>query len=59
MAFVAALMWLAAQVMPAAGLPIPARQVFALGMAAVGAGVAVAGIASFRLAKTTVNPLKP
>lgn len=59
MAFVAALMWLAAQVMPAAGFPIPARQAFALGMAAVGAGVAVAGIASFRLAKTTVNPLKP
>ncbi len=59
MAFVAALMWLGAQAVPAADFPLPARKVIALGLAAVGVGVAVAGVVSFRVAKTTVNPLKP
>jgi len=59
MASVAGLMWIAAQVVAVAGFPIPARQAFAIGLAAVGAGVAMAGVVSFRLAKTTVNPLKP
>ncbi len=59
MAFVAGLMGLAARVAPAAGFSIPARQAIALGLAAVGVGVAGAGVVSFRRAKTTVNPLKP
>lgn len=59
LAFVAALMWLGSQAAPAAGFPVPARQALALGLAAVGIGTAVAGVASFRIAKTTVNPLHP
>ncbi|MDP3071386.1 MAG: isoprenylcysteine carboxylmethyltransferase family protein [Opitutaceae bacterium] len=59
MAFVAALMWLGAQAVPAADFPLPARKVIALGLAAAGVATAVAGVVSFRLAKTTVNPLKP
>ena len=58
-AVVAGFMWLAAKVAPATSFPFPARQIIALGMVAVGVGVAVAGVVSFRLAKTTVNPLKP
>lgn len=52
-------MWLSARAVPAAGFPFPARPSVALGLAAIGVGVAVAGVVSFRLAKTTVNPLKP
>ncbi len=52
-------MWLGARAAPAAGFPLPARQAIALGLAATGVGTAVAGVVSFRLAKTTVNPLKP
>lgn len=52
-------MWLAARVAPAADFPFPARQAIALGFATVGVGVAAAGVVSFRLAQTTVNPLKP
>lgn len=59
MAVVAGLMGLAARAVPAAGFPIPARQVIALGLAVAGVGVVVAGGVSFRRAKTTVNPLKP
>lgn len=59
LAVVAALMWLAARAAPAAGVPLPNRHAIALGLAAVGMGVAVAGVVSFRRAKTTVNPLKP
>ena len=59
MAFVAGLMWLAAQIACAAGFPMPARHASALWLTAVGAGAALAGVISFRLAKTTVNPLKP
>ena len=59
MAFVGGLMWLGTRAAPAAGFALPARQAIALGLAAVGVGVAVAGVVSFRVAKTTVNPLKP
>lgn len=59
LAVVAGLMWLATRVAPATDFPFPARQAIALGLAAVGVSVAVAGVVSFRLAKTTVNPLTP
>ena len=59
MAFVGGLMWLGTRSLPAAGFPMPARQAIALSLAAVGVGVAVAGVVAFRIAKTTVNPLKP
>ncbi len=52
-------MWVGARVAPSAGFSLPARPAIALGLAAVGVGVAVAGVVSFRLVKTTVNPLKP
>lgn len=52
-------MWLAARSVPAAGFPLPARQSAALVLAALGVGVAAAGVVSFRRARTTVNPLQP
>ncbi|MBC7367478.1 MAG: isoprenylcysteine carboxylmethyltransferase family protein [Undibacterium sp.] len=57
--FVAALMWFGSRATPTADSQVPARDAIALGLAAVGVGVAVAGVVSFRIAKTTVNPLKP
>lgn len=59
LAIVAALMWLGSRIAPAAGFPVPARVAIALGFAVAGVGIAIAGIVSFRYAKTTVNPLKP
>jgi protein-S-isoprenylcysteine O-methyltransferase Ste14 len=59
LAFVAGLMWLGARVAPAANFTLPDRPAIALGLTAVGVGVAIAGVVSFRLARTTVNPLKP
>lgn len=59
MAVVAGLMWLGTRAVPVAHSPIPARSAIALGLTIVGLGVAVAGVVSFRIAKTTVNPLKP
>lgn len=59
LALFAALMWLGSRATPATDFHLPARPVIALGLAAVGVGIAAAGVVSFRLAKTTVNPLKP
>jgi len=59
LAIAAALMWLGSRIAPAAGFQIPARVATALVFAVVGVGIAIAGIVSFRHAKTTVNPLKP
>lgn len=59
LALVAGLMWFGARVAPAADFPLPARRAIAIGLAAVGAGIAVAGVVAFRRAKTTVNPLNP
>ena len=56
---VATLMWFASRAAPAAGFPVTARQALALGLATIGIGTAVAGVASFRIAQTTVNPLNP
>lgn len=57
--FVGGLMWWAARMVPAAEFHVPARRAVATGIAAVGVGIAVAGVVSFRRAKTTVNPLNP
>jgi protein-S-isoprenylcysteine O-methyltransferase Ste14 len=59
LAVVAALMWLDSWIVPEAGLQMPARLATALVFAVVGVAIAIAGIVSFRHAKTTVNPLKP
>lgn len=56
---VGGLMWLGTRAVPAARLPLPARPALALGLAAIGVATAVSGVVSFRLARTTVNPLKP
>jgi protein-S-isoprenylcysteine O-methyltransferase Ste14 len=59
LAFAAALMWLAAKVSPAADFSLPGRTIIVTALTAIGVGVALAGVISFRRAKTTVNPLKP
>ena len=55
---VASLMWLASRA-PALRFEIPARRTIAASLAILGVAVAVAGVVSFRRARTTVNPLKP
>ena len=56
---VAALMELAALLFPTAGFREDHRDIVALSLGAVGVSIAIAGVVSFRRAKTTVNPLKP
>ncbi len=55
----AGLMWAAARLVPTLTVPVPAHRVLAAVLAATGAAIALAGVASFRRAKTTVNPLAP
>lgn len=55
----AGLMWLAAWAMPGYGLDIPQRRLIAQIVAAAGFAVAAWGVVAFRLAGTTVNPMKP
>jgi len=57
--FVAALMWLASWAMPAFGLMFPANRFFSVTVAVAGVVIIGVGIASFRRAGTTVNPMKP
>ena len=52
-------MWALAQLPPILRVPQRVRLVTALVLGATGIVVALAGIASFRRARTTVNPLKP
>ena len=54
-----AFMWLAAALFPDFAVSIPWRVAMAIGCAAVGAGVALAGVLAFRNAHTTVNPTTP
>lgn len=56
---VAMIMWLAAWAAPALRFEVPGRRVIAPCLAVVGMAVSIAGIVSFRRARTTVNPLKP
>jgi protein-S-isoprenylcysteine O-methyltransferase Ste14 len=55
----ALLMWLVSRATPALGFVFPARNVFAIGLAAIGVATAISGVITFRRARTTVNPLKP
>src|SRR5688500_17175464 len=55
----ATLMWLAARFAPWAAVSIPGRRWIALLLAVIGVAVSLSGVASFRRAKTTVNPLTP
>lgn len=52
-------MWLMAKAFPALTFPFPYRQAVAAALAVAGAVVAVLGVATFRRARTTVNPIKP
>lgn len=54
----AALMWLASLAAPAFDFNLPAN-VPAVALVLAGAATCLAGVASFRRARTTVNPLKP
>ena len=56
---VALLMWLAALAVPGLAWHMAAGTVCAVVLAALGLGIAVAGVVSFARAHTTVNPLKP
>lgn len=55
----ALLMALLAQPVPPIGVAQAWRLVMALVLLVVGLGICLAGVASFRLAQTTVNPLAP
>jgi protein-S-isoprenylcysteine O-methyltransferase Ste14 len=56
---VAGLMWSIAGIGPLLAMPDSVRVASALAIFAAGAVVAISGVVSFRIAKTTVNPLKP
>jgi protein-S-isoprenylcysteine O-methyltransferase Ste14 len=56
---VAMIMWLAAWAAPALRFEMPGRRVIAACVALIGVAVSIAGVVSFRRARTTVNPLKP
>jgi protein-S-isoprenylcysteine O-methyltransferase Ste14 len=57
--FIGVLMWLAAWAIPAFDIKIPARYPLSVSLAVAGAVISGLGVASFRRAGTTVNPLKP
>lgn len=56
---IAAGMWTATHLPPVIPLPKIVRIVVAVLLALLGAAIALGGVASFRRARTTVNPLKP
>jgi len=55
----AALMWLVAKYGPALTVELPWRTAVALALYGAGAAIALAGVAAFRLVKTTVDPRTP
>jgi protein-S-isoprenylcysteine O-methyltransferase Ste14 len=55
----AALIWLVSRLLPSFKFVFPGRQFLALTLAIAGAMIIVLGVASFRRAKTTINPMKP
>ena len=58
-AIAAVLMWSASSAAPAFDFIFPAKAVFSASLALMGALTCLAGVVSFRRAKTTVNPMKP
>ena len=54
-----ALGWLVARLFPALGLEHAARTWLAFGFVLAGVACSLCGVASFRRARTTVNPLQP
>ena len=55
----AVLMWLTSRSLPLFAFVFPARNAFAIGLAAAGFIIGISGVVTFRRAKTTVNPTKP
>jgi protein-S-isoprenylcysteine O-methyltransferase Ste14 len=55
----AALIWLVSRLVPSFKFVFPGRQFLALTLAIAGAMIIVLGMASFKRAKTTINPMKP
>lgn len=55
----ALLMWLISWAVPQLGFDFPGHIVVAVAFALAGTIIAVLGVASFRRAKTTINPMKP
>jgi protein-S-isoprenylcysteine O-methyltransferase Ste14 len=56
---VAALIWLVSWAVPALDFVFPGRVLLALSFAITGPIIIVVAVASFRRAKTTINPMKP
>lgn len=52
-------MWLVAKALPALTVAVPWANPAAVGLGALGLGAALAGVLSFRKAKTTANPMDP
>ena len=55
----AVLMWAASRSSPALAFVFSAGNLLAAGLAAIGLMVAISGVVTFRLARTTLNPTKP
>lgn len=55
----AALMGIVARAAPGFRWPLPARGLLAIGLALVGLLICAMGVAAFRRARTTVNPMTP
>jgi len=55
----AALMWAASSMAPAFDFVFPAHAVSSASLALIGIVTCLAGVVSFKRAKTTVNPMKP
>lgn len=53
------LMWGVARALPDFGFTLPAHRIIALSLTLAGVGIAFLGVASFRRAKTTINPRQP
>lgn len=54
----AAMAWIS-RLAPSLSRPFPGRLALALGLAALGAGLGLAGVATFLATRTTVNPHRP
>src|SRR5579859_3758258 len=55
----ATLMWLASSALPAFGFVLPAQRLYAVILVVAGAVMIASGVASFKRARTTINPMKP